>query len=102
MQLFLRKDHINIFCLILKEISINFPFRKILTIMPINRKALLRYKVLGYYAPIIVVDRKYYRYEDEDYSITKVPLSQSDLLRLSEAVDLLKQMSSFKGFDGVE
>lgn len=42
-------------------------------------------EVLGYYAPIIVVDRKYYRYEDEEYSITKVPLSQNDLIRLSEA-----------------
>lgn len=63
----------------------------------------MRYsEVLGYYVPIIVVDKKYYRYEDEEYSITKVPLSQNDLIRLSEAVDLLKQMSSFKGFDGVE
>lgn len=57
---------------------------------------------LGYHAPIIVVDRKFYTYEDLNYTITKVPLSSDDLFRLTEAVDLLKQMSSFKGFDGVE
>ena len=57
---------------------------------------------LGYYAPIKVVDRKYYRYDDYDYSITDVPLSEMDMRQLTEAVDLLKQMSSFKGFDDVE
>ncbi len=57
---------------------------------------------LGYYAPIIVVDRKFYKYEDHDYSITDVPLTEEDLRHLSEAVGLLKQMSSFKGFDDVE
>ena len=63
----------------------------------------MRYsEVLGYYAPIIVVNRKFYCYEDPNYSITKVPLSHDDLLRLTEAVDLLKQMSASKGFDGVE
>ena len=29
---------------------------------------------LGYYAPIIVVDKKYYKYEDSEYSITQIPL----------------------------
>ena len=63
----------------------------------------MRYsQALGYHAPIVVVDRKYYTYQDPNYSITKVPLSSDDLLCLTEAVDLLKQMSSFKGFDGVE
>jgi predicted DNA-binding transcriptional regulator YafY len=63
----------------------------------------MRYsQALGYYAPIKVVDRKYYKYADHDYSITQIPLSMEDLAQLSEAVDLLKQMSSFKGFDGVE
>ena len=57
---------------------------------------------LGYYAPISVVDRKYYRYDDYDYSITDVPLSETDMRQLTEAVELLKQMSSFKGFDDVE
>lgn len=63
----------------------------------------MRYsEVLGYYAPIVVVNRKFYCYEDPDYTIAKVPLSSEDLLRLTEAVDLLKQMSASKGFDGVE
>lgn len=57
---------------------------------------------LGYHAPIVVVNRKYYKYEDPSYSITQMPLSSDDMLQLSEAVDLLKQMSAFKGFDGVE
>ena len=63
----------------------------------------MRYsQALGYYAPIIVVDKKYYKYEDRGYSITQIPISPEDMAQLSEAVDLLKQMSSFKGFDGVE
>lgn len=63
----------------------------------------MRYsQALGYYAPIKVVDRKYYKYADYDYSITQVPLTADDMAQLSEAVDLLKQMSAFKGFDGVE
>ena len=57
---------------------------------------------LGYYAPITVVDRKYYRYDDYNYSITDVPLSETDMRQLTEAVGLLKQMSSFRGFDDVE
>ena len=57
---------------------------------------------LGYHAPIKVVDKKYYMYKDYDYSITQIPLSTDDMLQLSEVVNLLKQMSSFKGFDGIE
>ena len=63
----------------------------------------MRYsQALGYYAPIKVVDKKYYKYDEFGYSITQIPLSSEDMVHLSEAVDLLKQMSSFKGFDGVE
>ena len=63
----------------------------------------MRYsRELGYYAPIKVVDRKFYKYAEHDYSITDVPLSEEDMRQLSEAVGLLKQMSSFKGFDDVE
>jgi predicted DNA-binding transcriptional regulator YafY len=63
----------------------------------------MRYsQALGYYAPIKVVDKKYYKYDEYGYSITQIPLSSEDMVQLSEAVDLLKQMSSFKGFDGVE
>lgn len=63
----------------------------------------MRYsQALGYYAPIKVVDKKYYKYDEYGYSITQIPISSEDMAQLSEAVDLLKQMSSFKGFDGVE
>jgi predicted DNA-binding transcriptional regulator YafY len=58
-------------------------------------------QALGYYAPIKVVDRKYYTYKDRSYSIMQMPISKDDLIQLSEAVGLLKQMSSFQGFDGV-
>lgn len=62
----------------------------------------MRYsQALGYYAPIEVVGRKFYTYSDRSYSIMKMPISKDDLLQLSEAVGLLKQMSSFQGFDGV-
>ena len=63
----------------------------------------MRYsQALGYYAPITVVDKKYYKYDEYGYSITQMPISAEDMMQLAEAVDLLKQMSSFKGFDGVE
>ena len=63
----------------------------------------MRYsQALGYLAPIKVVDKKFYKYDEYGYSITQIPLSSEDMAQLSEAVDLLKQMSSFRGFDGVE
>lgn len=63
----------------------------------------MRYsEALGYYAPIEVVGKKFYTYSDPDYSITDIPLSTGDLVKLSEAVDMLKQMSAFNGFGGVE
>lgn len=63
----------------------------------------MRYsQALGYYAPIKVVDKKFYKYDEYGYSITQIPISSEDMAQLSEAVDLLKQMSSFRGFDGVE
>lgn len=62
----------------------------------------MRYsQALGYYAPIKVVEKKYYKYDEYGYSITQIPISSEDMVQLSEAVDLLKQMSSFRGFDGV-
>jgi predicted DNA-binding transcriptional regulator YafY len=55
----------------------------------------MRSEKLGYNAPIIVVEKKYYTYEDPSYSITNNPLSKTDLNKLTEVVDILKQ---FKGF----
>ena len=63
---------------------------------------MMRSDKLGYNAPIIVKDKKYYTYEDPDYSITDNPLSDSDVKIMMEAVDLLKQMHGFANFSGME
>jgi len=55
----------------------------------------MRSEKLGYNAPIIVTDKKYYSYEDKNYSITNSPLTQQDLGTLNEVLEILKQ---FKGF----
>ncbi|WP_034060523.1 WYL domain-containing protein [Lacinutrix jangbogonensis] len=60
---------------------------------------MMRSDKLGYNAPILVYDRKYYKYEDENYSITKSPISNQDLIKLSEAVSFLKQFQGFSHFD---
>ncbi len=52
----------------------------------------MRSEKLGYNAPIVVTGKKYYTYEDKEYSITKIPLSKQDLGMLSEVVGLLKQL----------
>ena len=57
---------------------------------------LMRSEKLGYNAPIIVYDNKYYTYEDPEYSIANTPLSEQDLKVMSEAVEVLRQ---FKGFN---
>lgn len=55
----------------------------------------MRSEKLGYNAPIIVTDKKYYSYEEANYSITNTPLSKQDLGTLNEVLGVLKQ---FKGF----
>lgn len=55
----------------------------------------MRSEKLGYNAPIIVTDKKYYSYEDKDYSITNTPVTEQDLSTLNEVLAVLKQ---FKGF----
>ena len=56
---------------------------------------------LGYNAPIIVVDNKYYTYEDPDYSILHSPLTERGMTELTEAVGVLKQMMGFPALSGV-
>lgn len=63
---------------------------------------LMRSEKLGYNAPIIVKDKKYYTYEDPDYSITKLPLSKEDLNELSSALDIIRHYGSFTGMSGQE
>ncbi|EGK00147.1 helix-turn-helix transcriptional regulator [Dysgonomonas gadei] len=62
---------------------------------------MMRSEKLGYNAPIIVYDNKYYKYEDEDYSITNTPLSEQDLKTMSEAVEVLRQFKGFSYFSGM-
>jgi predicted DNA-binding transcriptional regulator YafY len=58
----------------------------------------MRSNKLGYNAPIVIVDKKYYTYEDKDYSITDIPLTDQDLNKLTEVVDILKQFKGFSHF----
>jgi predicted DNA-binding transcriptional regulator YafY len=59
----------------------------------------MRSDKLGYNAPIIVLDRKYYTYEDPDYSITNIPLTEADLNKLSEITMILKEFTGFLHFN---
>jgi predicted DNA-binding transcriptional regulator YafY len=59
----------------------------------------MRSEKLGYNAPIIVVDKKYYAYEDKNYSITNIPLSSQDLGTLTEVVEVLRQFKGFSYFE---
>lgn len=59
---------------------------------------LMRSDKLGYNAPIEVYDKKFYRYEDEDYSITDIPLTENDMNVLTETVEMLKQFKDFSLF----
>ena len=59
---------------------------------------LMRSNKLGYNAPIVVYERKYYKYEDPNYSITNIPLTNNDMDVLSETVEMLKQFKDFSLF----
>ena len=60
-----------------------------------NDLALMRSDRLGYNAPIVVRDNKYYEYEDSDYSITHLPLNDEGLDALNSALDILRQLQGF-------
>jgi len=61
----------------------------------------MRSDKLGYSAPIIVTDKKYYSYEDPDYSIANIPLTTQDLNILQEVSHLLRQFKGFSHFNEV-
>ncbi|MFT3682317.1 MAG: WYL domain-containing protein [Ferruginibacter sp.] len=61
----------------------------------------MRSDKLGYNAPIIVVDKKYYTYEEPGYSITNIPLTTQDLNILQEVSHLLQQFKGFSHFNEV-
>ncbi|MDM1047604.1 helix-turn-helix transcriptional regulator [Sphingobacterium hotanense] len=60
---------------------------------------LMRSNKLGYNAPIIVTDRKYYSYEDPNYSISNSPISATDMEKMKEVVEVLKHLNGFAYFD---
>ncbi len=60
---------------------------------------LMRSDKLGYNAPIIVTDKKYYSYEDPEYSITNAPINNTDVEKMKEIVGILKQFNGFNYFD---
>jgi predicted DNA-binding transcriptional regulator YafY len=61
----------------------------------------MRSDSLGYNAPIIVTNKKYYTYEDADYSIANSPLTTQDLGILQEVSHLLRQFKGFSHFNEV-
>lgn len=62
---------------------------------------LMRSEKLGYNAPIEVYDKKFYRYADDEYSITDIPLTETDINVLTETVSMLKQFKDFSLFTDV-
>jgi predicted DNA-binding transcriptional regulator YafY len=58
----------------------------------------MRSDKLGYNAPIVVQEKKYYTYDDPDYSITNIPLTEQDLGKLTEVVEILRQFKGFSHF----
>jgi hypothetical protein len=63
---------------------------------------MMRSGKLGYEAPIVVVDRKYYTYSDAGFSIVNLPITAGELDQLSEAVSLLKQFAGFQHFQEID
>lgn len=63
---------------------------------------IMRSEKLGYNAPIIVEENKYYTYEDPNYSITNTPLNEQDMQQMNNAVSVLKQLSGFSQFADLE
>src|SRR6218665_111862 len=60
---------------------------------------LMRSDKLGYNAPIIIKDRKFYQYEDPEYSITNAPINNADRDKMKEVVGILKQFNGFSYFE---
>lgn len=61
----------------------------------------MRSEKLGYNAPIEVYDKKYYRYEDEDFTITDIPLTETDMNVLTETMEVLRQFKDFSLFSEI-
>lgn len=61
---------------------------------------LMRSEKLGYNAPIVVREKKFYEYDDPDFSITQLPLSTTDLEELSSAMEIIRHYNSFQCIGG--
>lgn len=59
----------------------------------------MRSDKLGYNAPIVVTDKRYYTYEDKNFSITQTNISPYDLEKIGEAVKILNQFKGFSHFE---
>ncbi len=74
---------------------------------PVSRRTvqldiqLMRSEKLGYNAPIVVYDKKFYKYDEEDFTITDIPLTETDINVLTETVSMLKQFKDFSLFSDV-
>ncbi|MCB4798226.1 helix-turn-helix transcriptional regulator [Neotamlana laminarinivorans] len=65
---------------------------------------MMRSDKLGYNAPIVVYNRKFYKYDDSEYSIVNIPVTDKDIKVMNEAIQVLRQFkdfSLFKEMDGV-
>ncbi|MBW4767744.1 hypothetical protein KZO60_08475 [Prevotella nanceiensis] len=51
---------------------------------------MMRSDKMGYNAPIIVYDNKYYKYEDPNYSISDSPVSTEDYKLMIQAIRLIE------------
>lgn len=60
---------------------------------------MMRSDKLGYNAPIIVYKKKFYKYDDTNYSITDIPITENDMNILSETVEMLRQFKDFSLFE---
>jgi len=60
---------------------------------------LMRSDKLGYNAPIIVTDKKYYSYSDPEFSISNAPINSADVEKMKEIVGMLKQLNGFSYFE---
>ncbi|MVZ66516.1 WYL domain-containing protein [Sphingobacterium sp. DK4209] len=60
---------------------------------------IMRSNKLSYNAPIVVTERKYYSYSDPNYSISNSPISNLDIEKIKEVVDVLKHLNGFAYFE---
>jgi predicted DNA-binding transcriptional regulator YafY len=59
----------------------------------------MRSDKLGYNAPIVVADKKFYTYSEPDFSINNAPINKADVEKMREIVGVLKQFNGFTYFD---